>query len=109
MGQKDIHFRRFNVTRELMCPHVKDGEHNRAILKSANMEAVDNVKLRRYAREGKRRAQTKDVENDTPHYSNEQDEVCNETFSCFNSIFTPPRNAGSFAGTRSILGTRSKN
>ena len=97
------------MTRELMCPHVKDGEDIRGMLKSAHMDAVDNVNLRRVAKEGKRRAQTKEVENDTPHYSNEQDEVCNETFSCFCSIFIPPRNAGSFAGTRSILGARSKN
>jgi hypothetical protein len=51
--QKDAHFRKFKVTRELRCPHVKDDEDIGTILKSANTDEVDDVKLRRNAREGK--------------------------------------------------------
>ena len=91
-----------------MIPDGKENEDIGANLKSANMDEVDVVKLKSYARERKRRAQTKEVENDRPHHSNEQDEDCNETFSCFNSILTAFFNTGNFARTRSILGNHSK-
>ncbi len=81
---------------ELMDPHGRAVE-------------VGDEKSKSYAREGKHRAQTKEVKNDAPHYSNEQDEVCDETFSSFDSMLTAFGNAGCFAGTRSIPGTDSKN
>ena len=99
----------FTMIIELMCPDGREDEPVGIILKLADTVEVGNGKRRSNAIKGVRRARTEEVEYDTPHYSNEQDEVCNETFSCFNFILTALFNAGSFTGKRSILGAHSKN
>lgn len=95
--------------RELMCPTINDNENVDLTLKFANAGEIHGEKPRKDPREGNRRAQTKEVETDTLHYSNEYNEVCNETFSDFDTISLPLLHAGNFACTRSIFNTGSKN
>ncbi len=96
----------FNMNLELMCP---DDEVVGTILKFANAGEASNEKAWRYAIEGVRRARTEEVENNAQHYSNEQDEVCNETLSNFNVVLSSLFNACLFVGTKSIRGIITKN
>ncbi len=99
----------FTMNAELMGP---DGGANKALgteLKLADTVEVGIERRRSYAVEGVRRARTEEVESDDQHFSNEHDEVCNETFFSFNLIPVAVSRARNSAGTRSIFGFRSKN
>ena len=94
---------------ELMCPDGREKNAVGTILKLAETVEVGSEKRRSNAMKGVCRARTAEVESDGPHFSNEHNEVCNETFSSFNFIFAAVGSAGNSAGTRSILSSTSKN